>query len=149
MTEEEFWANVLRTPYHWFWQGLRDRKGYGYFYEDHRKRWAHRRAWELLRGPIADGLHTDHLCRTPICVWPDHLEMVTSAVNTLRGFGPTAINARKTVCYRGHPLSGDNLYVNPAGKRFCRTCVRANDRRYKARHRPRAALATQPEPEKP
>ena len=36
------------------------------------------------------------------------------------------VNANKTHCLRGgHPLSGDNLYINPtSGARQCRQCVR-------------------------
>ena len=30
----------------------------------------------------------------------------------------------KKRCKKGHPFSGDNLYVNPQGKRFCRQCNR-------------------------
>lgn len=34
-------------------------------------------------------------------------------------------NGAKTHCVRGHPLSGVNLYINPAsGARVCRTCIR-------------------------
>jgi hypothetical protein len=37
-------------------------------------------------------------------------------------------------CGRGHPLSGDNLYVQPSnGKRFCRTCQRRRRRERTAR----------------
>lgn len=41
-------------------------------------------------------------------------------------------NANKTECKRGHPLAGDNLYVNPQGWRSCRKCARSRDyqRRY-------------------
>lgn len=30
--------------------------------------------------------------------------------------------ARKTVCTKGHPLSGGNVYVSPSGQRRCRIC---------------------------
>lgn len=33
-------------------------------------------------------------------------------------------NKSKTQCNRGHPLSGENLYVSPAKYRICRACVR-------------------------
>ena len=39
----------------------------------------------MTDGSIGDGLVIDHLCRNPRCVNPDHLEPVTTAVNTLRG----------------------------------------------------------------
>lgn len=33
-----------------------------------------------------------------------------------------------TTCFKGHPLSGENLYQRPDGKRGCKTCRRANMR---------------------
>ena len=51
---------------------------------------AHRVAWELIRGPIPEGLVLDHLCRTSACVNPDHLEPVPQAINMIRGFEDTA-----------------------------------------------------------
>lgn len=46
---------------------------------------AHRYAYELAYGPIAEGLVIDHLCRNKPCVRPDHLEAVTNAENIRRG----------------------------------------------------------------
>lgn len=43
------------------------------------------------------------------------------------------VNGAKTHCIRDHPLSGDNLYVGPDGKRQCRTCKRDKGKeRYRA-----------------
>ena len=78
-------------------------------------------------GKVKDGLVIDHLCRHTSCVNPSHLEAVTPGENTLRGYGPTAMNARKTECVRGHSLSGDNLYVDPDGNRGCRACRRIRE----------------------
>ena len=38
---------------------------------------------------------------------------------------------RTTHCKYMHPLSGDNLYISPSGKRLCKACRKA----YKAAHR--------------
>lgn len=38
---------------------------------------------------------------------------------------------RPSHCKRGHPLSGDNLYVNPQGHHHCRICKRERQRRYR------------------
>jgi hypothetical protein len=40
---------------------------------------------------------------------------------------------RKTHCRHGHPLSGDNLRIDPrTGARVCRACLRDNQRRLRA-----------------
>ena len=108
--------------------------GYGLFHPHTTtggpKEYAHRWAYEFRHGPIPAGLHLDHLCRNTLCVNPDHLEAVEPAVNNLRGMSSPAMNARKTECLRGHPLSGTNLYISPAtGYRRCRECARQRDRR--------------------
>src|SRR6185369_14504566 len=62
----------------WPWLGVRDSDGYGMvrWKEDGRlfQRGAHRVAYDLLVGPIPDGLELDHLCRNRLCVDPEHLE---------------------------------------------------------------------------
>lgn len=115
------------------WQAGTNGVGYGVFHPntttDNRKAYAHRWAWEQANGPIPEGFHLDHLCRNTICVNPEHLEPVPPAVNLLRGISSPADNARKVLCKRGHPLSGENLYVTPStGYRHCRACTRANEK---------------------
>lgn len=111
--------------------------GYGRIYGGgrHKYRLAHRVAWEAANGPIPEGMQIDHLCRNRACVNPDHLEPVTSRINTLRGVSPAAKNVHKTHCLRGHPLSGENLYVDRKGKRSCRVCKRAAEKRYRAKNK--------------
>lgn len=98
----------------WLWNGRLNASGYGVFHQTP----AHRLVYELLVGPIPDGLVLDHLCRVRHCVNPDHLEPITQEENMRR--------ARLTSCRRGHPLSDDNVYVTPStGSRTCLTCKRA------------------------
>ncbi len=97
-------------------------------------RYGHRVAYELLVGPIPDGLFLDHLCRNKKCINPQHLEPVTARTNALRGFGSAANNARKTHCKNGHPLSGDNLYHDHAATRQCRICQRERSLAWKYAH---------------
>lgn len=47
---------------------------------------AHRIAYEMLIGPIPEGLVIDHLCRNKSCVNPAHLEAVSQRENVLRGY---------------------------------------------------------------
>ena len=105
------------------WGGTLRPDGYGNHFYRRQKLFAHRISYRLHSGPLVSGLSIDHLCRNTSCVNPAHLEQVMPAVNTLRGHGFSGINARKTHCIRGHPLSGDNLYVTPKnGYRQCRIC---------------------------
>lgn len=89
---------------------------------------AHRFSYEWHVGPIPLGMQLDHLCRNTLCVNPDHLEPVTHRTNTLRGTAPTAVNAAKTHCNHGHPLSGANVRITPQGWRECRECKRRRSR---------------------
>ena len=87
--EVRFWAKVdVGHPLGcWTWIAGRTSRGYGSFGQGGPKRrvYAHRYAYELLVGPIPDGLVIDHLCRNPSCVNPDHLEPVTHQENCRRG----------------------------------------------------------------
>lgn len=141
---QRFWSKVApnkRTGC-WLWTGSNSgRDGYGTYFlggmgsraaNKRNRTKAHRAAYAALVGPIPPGLQLDHLCRVPGCVNPAHLEPVTQAENIRRGRAPSVAgkrNAGKTRCPQGHPYSGKNLYVNPQGHRFCRTCKRASDRR--------------------
>lgn len=130
---ERFWSKVEKTEGCWNWTGDTNGSGYGRFWPTWRK-WitAHRFAYKLLVGPIPDGKILDHLCENKVCVRPDHVRATTHAGNVLRGKGPTARNARKTTCKRGHPLSGENLKLYkppnyPRALRVCRACVKIRD----------------------
>lgn len=138
--EERFWSKVDKSGDCWLWLagGM---NGYGVFstYEDGKSltHYAHRYAFELVRGPIEEGLTLDHLCHTldPACgggnsckhrrcVNPDHLDPTTDIDNVMRGKSAAALNFAKTHCHRGHPFSPENTYISKEGGRSCRTCAR-------------------------
>ena len=55
--------------------------GYGQLRINRRSRSAHRLAWELVNGPIPDGLCVLHRCDNPRCVEADHLFLGTQLDN--------------------------------------------------------------------
>lgn len=97
---------------------------------------AHRALYEILLGPVPEGMELDHTCHTEAldcpggqcihrrCINPHHLEPVTSEENKRRGRSPMAANALKTHCPHGHEYSEDNTYQKPNGHRICRECRR-------------------------
>lgn len=131
--EDRFWAKVSVTGFCWLWTRAKNAYGYGVFQlvptykgKGGKQVKAHRHAYELLVGPIPDGMQLDHLCRVRSCVNPDHLQPVDNRTNALRGQGFTAKNAKKTHCPQGHPYDEKNTYHAPkTGWRQCRTCIQA------------------------
>lgn len=80
-----FWQKVSypRNTTCWLWVGALDRWLYGQFKPVSRSSplRAHRVAWELLRGPIPDGMSVLHSCDNPRCCNPEHLRLGTHADN--------------------------------------------------------------------
>jgi hypothetical protein len=119
-----FWKRVDTSGDCWPWRRTITPKGYG------RVRWAgrlmpaHVVAKAMLSGFPFGELQHDHLCRNRACVNPVHTERVTGRVNLMRGNTRAARNAAKTHCPKGHPLSGENLYLRrDRHGRGCRTCL--------------------------
>lgn len=128
------WAKVDSSGDCWEWTGAKKQGfGYGLAWFDGKLRRAHRVFYEVLVGPIPPGRDLDHLCRNQSCVNPAHLEPVSHRENVLRGVGPSARNAAKTHCKHGHPFDAANTLIRSNGHRACRTCKRANNRRWKAK----------------
>lgn len=127
----------------WLWNGHLTAGGYGVFSNGQPGGcMAHRYAYELMIGPIPDGLHIDHLCRTRACVNPLHHEPVTPSENSRRAeYGAAAANRGKTHCIRGHEFTPENTYIRPNdGGRDCRTCMVIRERqRREARETTRCA----------
>lgn len=127
-------AKIERDPNSgcWLWAGADNGGGYGKISVGHSGRlYAHRASYELARGPIAAGLHLDHLCRTPACVNPQHLEPVTNAENCRRGKA-SALRPEQQMCVRGHQLSVTR-YIDSQGHRQCRECLRIRQTAYRER----------------
>jgi hypothetical protein len=108
----------------WLWTAHVQWNGYGQFWDGKKLVPAHRWAWEHEHGPLPFGFEPDHLCRNRACVNPDHQEPVTKRDNILRGAGFSAVNARKSICPRGHLL----IRVRCSPGRVCIVCRRAGAR---------------------
>ena len=108
--EQRFWNKVgdhSDPSKCWLWLAGTIKSGklrYGQINIDNKCVLAHRFAYELFVGTIPKGMTIDHVkargCSSTLCVNPAHLEVVTLKVNTLRGNGWGALNARKTYCKR-------------------------------------------------
>ena len=86
--EGRFWHKVQKTDGCWEWAGATDGKNYGRIRDAGRLRLAHRVAWELMNGPIPEGIFLDHRCANTLCVNPSHLRAVTNAQNLQHRTGP-------------------------------------------------------------
>ena len=140
--DERLWARVNKHGarwgqhgYCWEWTASTT-NGYGQARYGGTMRLVFHILYELMIGSVPRGLTLDHLCRNRLCVRPSHMEPVTLDENKRRGDSPAAVNARKTHCKRGHPLSGDNLYTNKKRGRCCRECTRQYQRDHPRRPRP-------------
>ena len=139
---ERLWAKTdchgpMLSPYLgpcWLYCGSPDAGGYGKISDGkgHCMK-ASRAAYQVVRGPIPDGLVIDHLCRNPPCVNPAHLEPVTQAENVRRGELVTTARARmlaRMECRNGHPYDAENTREY-RGVRICKRCSRERYRRHK------------------
>ncbi len=86
-TVARFWSKVQHTPTCWLWIAGTFKTGYGMFnagrFADGKQdtRYAHRVAFQLLKGEIPGDREIMHGCDVRRCVNPNHLNLGTSADN--------------------------------------------------------------------
>jgi hypothetical protein len=132
-----FWRRVDKdgpVPEHrldlgpcWLWTGAKIKHGYGKWWPGGESpHLAHRYSYRLVIGEISDETPVlDHLCRTPSCVRPAHLEPVTSAEYSRR---QSLFMARRTHCPQGHEFTPENT-IQTSRQRRCRRCKNDYERR--------------------
>lgn len=120
--EQRFWAKVERTETCWLWTGNKTHDGYGQFFlnQSRRHEYAHRFAYEMLVGPIPEGLKLDHRHTCPkACVNPEHLKPATKkqdaenlpgahrdSITGVRGVHPKRKRFRVRVHHNGKTYNG-------------------------------------------
>jgi hypothetical protein len=114
----------------WEWQGWRNALGYGDVHWDGRGWPLHRLMYSCTHGAFDPQLDVLHSCDNPPCCWPGHLRLGDMFDNQQERVAKGRhYLTQRTLCPRGHPFSGDNLYVAPNGKRACKKCALAVTRR--------------------
>lgn len=112
---------TMDTPC-WIWDGHLNPE-YGRATIFGQRMYAHRAACILSGVHIPPKYDVDHICRTPPCCNPAHLEPMTRRDNLLLGRNH---RLSRSECRNGHPLTRDNIYpwINKSGSlvRVCKTC---------------------------
>lgn len=80
----------------WKWKASL-RQGYGNFRLNNKMVFAHRVVYELVNGPIPEGMHVLHACDEPLCCNPAHLHLGTHAQNM------------REMAIRGRAASGERI----------------------------------------
>lgn len=108
--EARFWSKVDMSGECWEWMAYKDRQGYPRFpiqeQGSTKSQYAHRAAYELVKGAIPEGMHIDHMCHNPGCVNPDHLRAVTHKQNHENRKGASSISATGVRGVHKSPVTG-------------------------------------------
>lgn len=121
--------NNINTDDCWLWAMGVTQDDYGTI----KGQYAHRMVYENMVGAIPHKYQIDHLCFTPRCINPLHLEAVPEIENIRRSWRKR-METRNNKCLRGHKYEGANLYIEN-GKRRCRACKSINNHNYHAKRK--------------
>lgn len=134
---KRFWDKVRKSESCWDWIASVDRIGYGSFGFKGKTEKAHRVSFLLCKGDIPNGSCVLHKCDNRKCVNPEHLYLGDMKRNMKDKMERRRHHFQKvTHCPKGHPYSGDNLYLRQAKSgtsRSCKTCHREHQKEYMKR----------------
>lgn len=117
---DAFWRRCVPEPNTGCWLMLGRTVSGGYTQIKHLGRYVlcHRFAYVAAGHELPEFKHgdreLDHLCRTPCCAAPHHLELATHQVNVERASRIDALIARGERCPRGHAYTPDNIRTDIA-----------------------------------
>lgn len=130
----------------WLWTGCiidGTNNGYGQVSVSGKMKLVHRAYWEIINGPIPEGLFVLHTCDNPPCINPGHLFLGAHTDNMQdmikKGRKSKVVwNTNVMKCKHGHQFDEKNTRITiEKGKtrRACRTCVNINSYRYRAKRK--------------
>ncbi len=95
----------------WEWNGVLNQGGYGRIFINGKGQMAHRVSYQLVCGPIPDGMLVLHKCDNPCCIRPEHLFLGTHQDNSddmiRKGRGRWATSEEMSARIKGRAASGD------------------------------------------
>jgi len=125
--ERLFLQKVEKTESCWVWTGCRTKQRYGLVNLAGEVHLAHRAAYGTWVGTTEDEL--DHFeCDNPPCVNPAHLRPSTHQENRERWA------LQLEACPKGHPKTEENIYIDTYGRRVCKPCLYASNKRCATEH---------------
>lgn len=76
--DNRFWSKVNKISHApcWLWIAGKYSKGYGAFWFNGQRQYAHIVSYEAHKGPVPPGHDVHHTCELRACVNPDHLGVV-------------------------------------------------------------------------
>lgn len=120
---EQFMQRVNKTETCWLWTGPFGKQRRAIIHQNGKRRIAARVLWEIINGPIPEGMCVCHTCDNGTCVNPAHLWLGTTQENTQDMLDKgRQWNQKKTHCDHGHEFTPENTRIDKNGKRNCRKC---------------------------
>jgi hypothetical protein len=118
----------------WLWLGYVQSRGYATTRLPHPNKagwstqYVARFMYEYSVGPISDAQVIKNQCKVHGCVNPDH-HCPIARQEWLRNRTRWKHLANRTKCSHGHPFTEETTFVNSRGKRRCRACQTAHEKK--------------------